>query len=260
MLVSRQYQLSRTGMFSLLDRLEASGNRAVSVYLPPGLSEPDIRNLLDSVINTEEIPPNMVEIAMASQSGAMILWGAPQRLLIRPPFPLTEQYISPDCDFEPLQSLLHKEFTLALVLVRLGAFAIGVSRGEQLLTSKTGTGLVHARHRKGGSSQRRFERHRENQAHVFLERVCSHARQQVEPYARDIDYLVYGGARTTILSLKKQCPFLGQFEDHTLPPLLGIPQPRRAVLEASIKDVWSSTINEWHDSEEPIKDRPEMPA
>lgn len=249
MLVSRQYRLNRLKTLDLLNGLETVGEQAVSIYLPPGLEESENRELLNNSLPAQDIPAEIAGLVAASQTGAAIFREAARKLLIRPPFPLTEQLLSPKIDIEPLRCMLESTSNVALILVRLGAFAIGIYRGEQLVTSKTGTGLVHGRHRKGGSSQRRFERRRENQAREFLERVCGHARQQLEPCAKDLDYLIYGGAWTTIQSLKKQCLFLSQFEDRTLPPLLNIPRPRRAVLETAVTDVWSSTITEWYDSE-----------
>ena len=247
MLVSRQFRFNRSKTLDLLNGLDEVGGQAVSIYLPPGLAESDTRKLIVKAFPAQDIPLGIVELVAASSTGAAIFWGPSRKLLIRPPFPLVEHFMSPDIDVEPLCSMLESTCTVALILVRLGAFVIGVCQGEQLVTSKTGTGLVHGRHRKGGSSQRRFERRRENQARDFLGRVCGHARQQLEPYAKDLDYLVYGGAWTTIQSLKKQCPFLKEYEDRTLPPLLSIPQPRRAVLEKAVTDVWSSTITEWYD-------------
>jgi hypothetical protein len=249
MLASRQYQLNRLKTLDLLNGLETAGEQAVSIYLPPGLAGSDIRELIDNALPTQDITAEIAGMATTSPTGAVILWGVTQKLLVRPPFHLTERFISPEIDVEPLRSMLESTCTIALILVRLGAFAIGVCRSEQLVTSKTGTGLVHGRHRKGGSSQRRFERRREKQAREFLERVCGHASQQLEPHASEISHIVYGGGRTTIQSLKKLCPFLSQFEGRTLPPMLNIPRPRRAVLETAIANVWSSTITEWRDSE-----------
>ena len=187
----------------------------------------------------------MTELVTGSLTGAAIYVGLSRGIIIRPPFPLNEQFISPGCDTAPLRSLLEHRYTVALLLVRLGSFAIGVWENDRLLASKTGTGLVHGRHRKGGSSQRRFERHREKQVDVFLERVCGHARKQLGPYADNIDYFAYGGAWNTIASLENECPFLRRFEDRLLPPLLDIPNPRRSVLETAIADVLSSHVTEW---------------
>jgi len=251
MLVSRQYRLNRLKTLDLLNGLDEVDGQAVSIYLPPGLAESDIREVVDNKLPVQDAPPDIIELVVASPTGVAVFWGAERKLLIRPPFPLAEHFASPDIDVERLRSMLESACTVALIMVRLGAFAIGVCRGEQLVSSKTGTGLVHGRHRKGGSSQRRFERRRENQARDFLERVCGHASQQLEPYGSEISYLVYGGARTTIQSLKKQCPFLSRFEGQTLPPLLSIPQPRRVVLEEAITDIWSSTFIEWYHDEAP---------
>ena len=167
--------------------------------------------------------------------------------LALPPFPLSEEYITNGYDVGPLRSLLSQDFLIALVLIRLGAYSIGICQGTELIDSKTGTGLVHARHKKGGSSQARFARHREKQIEQFLNRVCGHVREHIEPRARSLDYLVYGGARTTILSLRKQCSFLSQFDDRILRMLLDIPEPRQAVLEKAIGTVWSTDVIEWCD-------------
>jgi peptide subunit release factor 1 (eRF1) len=165
--------------------------------------------------------------------------------LVLPPFPLSEEYITNGYDIGPLRSLLSHDFLIGLVLVRLGAYSVGICRGTELIGSKTGTGLVHARHKKGGSSQARFARHREKQIEQFLERVCGHVREHVEPHARSLDYLVYGGARTTILALRKRCLFLSQFDDRILRMLLDIPEPRQTVLEKAIGTIWATDVIEW---------------
>jgi peptide subunit release factor 1 (eRF1) len=165
--------------------------------------------------------------------------------VVLPPFLIAEEYMANGYDVEPLRHLLSRDLLIALVLVRLGAYSIGVYRGTELIDSKTGTGLVHARHKKGGSSQARFARHREKQIEAFLTRVCGHVREYMEPQARSLDYLVYGGARTTILLLRKRCPFLNQFDDRILRMLLDIPEPRKAVLEKAAVTVWSTDVIEW---------------
>ena len=236
-------------MLGLLTELETADSEAISLYLPAGLPPQDVESLVEKVPTAQAVASEIVTLATHSMTGAVLIWGTSRKRLVLPPFPIAERYITPACDVEPLRSLLERDFTIALVLVRSGAYSVGFCHGEKLVSSKTGTGLVHARHRKGGSSQRRFERRREEQFHAFLERVCGHVRHQLEPHASSLDYLVYGGSRTAISSLQKQCPFLRQFDQRTLPPLLNIPQPRRKVLESAMADVWSSTVTEWYDDE-----------
>jgi peptide subunit release factor 1 (eRF1) len=204
-----------------------------------------VENLLGQVFALTAIPPDVARIIAGSEMGAAFLWSPPQMYLVLPPFPIAEEYITDGYDVGLLCSLLSHDFIIGLVLVRLGTYSIGICRGTELIDSKTGTGLVHARHKKGGSSQARFARHREKQIEQFLERVCGHVREHIEPHARSLDYLVYGGARTTILSLRKRCPFLSQFEDRILRMLLDIPEPRQATLEKAMGTIWSTDVIEW---------------
>jgi len=232
-------------MLGFLDELALTEGKAISVYLPQGTPQNRAENLLGQVLNATAIPPGMAEVVAGSQMGAAFFWSPPQMYLVLPPFPIAEEYVTGGYDVEPLRSLLSRDYLIALVLVRLGAYSIGICRGTELIDSKTGTGLVHARHKKGGSSQARFARHREKQIEQFLGRVCGHVREHIEPHARSLNYLIYGGARTTILALRKQCPFLSKFDDRVLRTLLDIPDPRQAVLEKAIGTVWSTDVIEW---------------
>jgi peptide subunit release factor 1 (eRF1) len=232
-------------MFDFLDKLALTEGKATSLYLPQGTTQERVESLLGKMCLASAIPPGMAEATAGSRTGAVFFWSPTQTYLVLPPFPIAEEYMTNGYDVEPLRSLLSHDFLIALVLVRLGAYSIGICRGTELIDSKTGTGLVHARHKKGGSSQARFARHREKQIEQFLIRVCGHVREHVGPHSRSLDYLVYGGARTTILLLRKRCPFLSQFDERILRMLLDIPDPRQAVLEKAIGTVWSTDVIEW---------------
>ncbi|MFQ5826046.1 MAG: Vms1/Ankzf1 family peptidyl-tRNA hydrolase [Dehalococcoidia bacterium] len=245
MLVSTRRQLGRLRMLRLLDNLEAAAGSAISAYILPGSPMPEIEKLLGGA---EETPRDLTKAVARSTTGAVLFWGEPHRYLVLPPFPLKEERVSRGYDVEPLRSLLKQEFTIAMILVRLGAYAIGVFKGEKLLSSKVGRGYVHSRHRKGGSSQRRFERGREKQMEYLFERVCTRVRERLEPYVQQLDYVVYGGERTTLLSFRKRCPFLGLLDDRTSGWLLNIREPRQATLEAAIGEAWSSGVIQWYES------------
>jgi peptide subunit release factor 1 (eRF1) len=245
MFIPSRFRLGRPQMLEFLGELASTKGKAISVYVPQGTTPAGVDNLLGQVFAPTAIPPGMAELIAGSGMGAVVFCSSPQTYLVLPPFPISEEYITNGYDIGPLRSLLSHDFLIALVLVRLGAYSIGVCRGTELIDSKTGTGLVHARHKKGGSSQARFARHREKQIEQFLERVCGHVREHIEPHARSLDYLAYGGARTTILLLRKRCPFLSQFENRILRMLLDIPEPRKAVLEQAIGTIWSTDVIRW---------------
>lgn len=242
----KKYFLGRPKMARFLSNLEeGSSPGAVSLYLKPGLSETDFHKMAD-VPASLSLPDELIRAALKSANGAVIFWGGQGKYLVLPPFPVEEQAIFNGYAPDPLGRMLAGEHRIGLVLLHLGSYAVGVCQGETLLSSKVGTGLVHGRHKKGGSSQQRFQRRREKQVDEFLDRVCGHAREHLEPLKKELDYLVYGGPRQTVLQLRKKCPFLRSFDDRVL-PLLDVPTLRQRVLEAAVGRVWSSHITEWPD-------------
>lgn len=237
-------------MLDFLGELEKTpGDEEWSLYLPPRLPPAEVETSLKELPKPPEILPKLVELAVSSKTGSVLFLSTEWKHLVLPPFPIMEKHLTQNLYIAQLYSLLRQDYMIALVLVRLGAYAIGVCNGENLVSSKVGTGLVHGRHKKGGSSQQRFARHRDKQIEYFLSRVCRHAREHLEPYQKALDYIIYGGARTTTQLLQKQCAFLAQLDKPALPPLLDIPEPRQAVLETAISRVWSSTVIEWREGD-----------
>nr|AJG38147.1 hypothetical protein [bacterium enrichment culture clone fosmid MGS-K1] len=247
MLTSKQSQLTKRKTLQLLDEVEsAKDGAAKSLYMPSGQPRSDIHSLITS--NIEDAPADAIDTIAKSKTGAALFWGQEHRCLILPPFPLQESHTSTGYYVEPMRSFLTQELKVALLLVRLGEYAVGVFDGENLVSSKVGTGLVHSREKKGGTSQRRFQRHREKQMEYFFTRVCGHAREHLEPHILDLNYVLYGGERSTILSFRKQCSFLQKFDDRTLDWLLDVRHPKQATLKQAIIQAWSSTVIQWQGS------------
>jgi peptide chain release factor subunit 1 len=240
-----RYKMPKVKLLHLLGELKANSVKAASLCIPPKSSRASIEGMMESVLDMKSVPADLSELIAASPTGAILFWGPQHRYLVMPPFPISQEKYSKTCEIEPLYALLHKEFLIALVLVRLGEYVIGVYRGDQLLSSKGGTGVVHARHRQGGSSSHRFERHREKQMETLFTRVCEHAREQLEPYGRHLDYIVYGGTRETILDFRKQCHYLHEYDNRALDLLLDTKEPKQSGLEEAIQDAWSSRVIQW---------------
>jgi len=247
-LISRKRTLGRARMLDLLGELAGTpGDKFLSLYLPPNLPATELNNTLKEIPGPPGVLDELTKIAGGSKTGTVTFWSDERKLSVLPPFPIAEQQVIHSLETESLRSLLSQDRLIALVLVRLGSYAIGVYDGEKRVSSKVGTGLVHGRHRQGGSSAHRFERHRDKQIEYFLTRVCQRCREQLEPHVKSMDYVVYGGARTTILLLQKQCQFIGKLDTPALPPLLDILEPRQAVLEDAVSRVWTSTVFEWRE-------------
>jgi len=245
-LISSKFFLRRSKMLGFLDEIEQTPDPgAISVYVPPGFSAPEIDDLLQKG-GAQSVPDELSQLASGSKNGAVLFYGDTRKCLVLPPFPFSEKSAFSGYFAKPFRLLLTSDFMIGLVLVHLGSYAVGICQGEKLISSKVGTGLVHGRHKKGGSSQQRFQRHRENQAREFLDRVCLHAREQLEPHAQLMNYIAYGGPHQTVLLLQKRCPFLQSFEDRVL-PLLDVPSLRQRVLETAVGRIWSSCIIDWQE-------------
>ena len=232
-------------MLRCLYELEGAKKIETSLYISPGSPSVELKRKLDDILDSPAIQADIIDSVERSANGAVFYWGRGEGCLVLPPFPIKDSVIYNECVVEPLRMLLKREFVLALILLRLGAYAIGVFRGEYLISSKVGTGHIHSRHRKGGSSQRRFERGREKQIEYFFERVNTRVREILEPYSNELDYMIYGGERHTLINFRKQCQFLEQFEDRALSRLLNIRQPKQVTLQSAISDVWSSHVIQW---------------
>jgi peptide subunit release factor 1 (eRF1) len=228
-----------------LKKIEDPG--AVSLYILPGPTVPEIEDLLAN-IKEKPFPDELTQMITKSKSGAVLFWGKERKCLVLPPFPFRERTIFNGYITEPLQLLIESDLIIGLILVHLGTYAIGICQGENIISSKVGTGLIHGRHKKGGSSQQRFQRRRQKQVQEFLDRVCTHIREQFEPYTKQLDYIVYGGPYQTIVQLQKRCSFLKSLGDRVL-PLMEVPALRQKVLEATADHVWSSYIIEWREDQ-----------
>ncbi|MBE0480172.1 MAG: hypothetical protein IBX68_04255 [Dehalococcoidia bacterium] len=238
-------KLTRSKLLVLLRGIHSGAGADASLYVPPGTPDSDLEKLLRAGSISEEVLPEICSAIGRSRTGGVLFSRAASELLVLPPFEITERLFCSGLQSDPLISLMERDRVSGLILVRLGAYAVGVFSGEKLLSSKVGTGHIHARHRKGGSSQRRFERGRDKDIEQFFIRVCGHVRERLEPYIQQLEHLSYGGERYTVLAFRKQCDFVKAFDDRTRPALLNVREPRQATLEAAIAEVYSSEVLEW---------------
>jgi hypothetical protein len=246
-LTPNRYKLSKTATLKFLDEVKKSLHKVNTLYLPPGSPKNNIAGLLETIIEAESIPDKLKEYIQDSPTGAIIIWGEQDRYLLLPPFPIQKEEVFHTFEGRPLTTLLEADITIGLVLVRLGHYGIGVFRGEGLLSSKVGSGLVHARHRQGGSSSHRFERHRYKQMETYFTQVGVHIREQLEPYLKSLNYLIYGGQRETLLEFRKQIEFLHAFDERTIELILNIREANREGLEKAIREAWSCRIIRWEE-------------
>jgi Actinobacteria/chloroflexi VLRF1 release factor len=124
--------------------------------------------------------------------------------------------------------------TIGLLLVRLGGYSVGVARGGVVLTSTTGSRLVHGRNAAGGQSQQRFARRREGQARVALRAAADTAARVLLPRAAELDAVVLGGDTAALRTVAAD-PRLAALLDRAEHRVLDIAEPRRAVLNEAAR-------------------------
>jgi hypothetical protein len=121
--------------------------------------------------------------------------------------------------------------TVGVLLVRLGGYAAGVFTGipPRLVSSRTGSRLVHGRSAAGGWSQHRFARRREQQAARALAAAADAAVTVLGGYPGPIDAVVLGGDRRAVASVRAD-PRVGPLLGPAVDRFLTVPDPRLAVL------------------------------
>ena len=154
---------TKARLLHILAQLDGGPGDYLTVYLRHSSSschanEPEPKltpfaNEIRAALSTEEV----LQEVQRYRTGAVIFWSeGDNRLIILPPFALTEakaSYGKPETLL--LRHVLEKERILGLVLVTWGSYAVGVFKGDKLLESKTGTGHIHKRHRRGGGEVRK---------------------------------------------------------------------------------------------------------
>ena len=106
----------------------------------------------------------------------------------------------------PLRTMLSAELTIGVALVRLGRYAIAVYEGQRLAVSKTDTRYVKGKHHAGGTSQRRFQRVRENQIHRLYAEASGVLDAQWRPWMHKLDYVALGGEAATVNGFPQRVP------------------------------------------------------
>jgi hypothetical protein len=179
-----------------------------------------------------------------SVTGSVLLEQPRGAMLIVPPFAVEEALEAQVIETARLIELLERPRAFAALLLRRGGYTVGFFRGEYLVASKTDRRFVKNRHRKGGQSQRRFDRIREKQVHEMLKKACEDGRATLEPYASEIQHLYFGGDRLAVKELREECEYFDRTYGSRISPRLlpVVGDPRRASLDGVAREVWMSDV------------------
>ena len=152
-------------------------------------------------------------------------------LTVTPPFGLAHEGEYDVVRAGPLLEALAVSPCVAVVLVRMGGYAVGVFEGEQLGASKVGTRFVKGRHRKGGSSSNRFRRRRGEQERELVDAAAEEAARVLGPWRGKVERVALGGDRTAVGRVLDADPELAWLRPLALERFFDVPEPRLRVLE-----------------------------
>ena len=171
-----------------------------------------------------------------------------RHLRVRPTFGLAHEGTYETVHVGPLLEAIAADHLVAVFLVRLGGYAIGVFDGEQLVASKVGSRFVKNRHKKGGSSANRFRRRREEQAKALVEEAAEVASAVLTPWRGRAEFTALGGDRSAVEAALATRPDLAWLRERAIPRFLDVPEPRHRTLEALPYDLYAAQFEEVSDT------------
>ena len=165
-------------------------------------------------------------------------------LVVTPPFGLEEEGEYEALRVQPVLDALLVEPTVAVLLVRLGGYAVGVFEGERLVASKVGTRFVKGRHKKGGSSANRFRRRRGEQERELVDAAAAEAARVLGPWQGRVEHVALGGDRSAVTRVLESRPDLAWLRPLALERFFDVPEPRLRVLEALPYQLYAAKVVE----------------
>jgi hypothetical protein len=165
-------------------------------------------------------------------------------LTVTPPFGLAHEGEYDVLRVAPLLAALEAQPTVAVLLARMGGYAVGVFEGERLTASKVGSRFVKGRHKKGGSSANRFRRRRGEQERELVEAAAAAAARLLAPWRERAEHVALGGDRSAVTRVLEARPDLGWLEPLALERFFDVPEPRLRVLEALPYQLYAAKVVE----------------
>ena len=165
-------------------------------------------------------------------------------LTVTPPFGLDHEGDYDVVRTAPLIDALEAEARVAVLLVRMGGYAVGVFEGERLVASKVGSRFVKGRHKKGGSSANRFRRRRGEQERELVDAAAAEAARVLGPWRDRVEHVALGGDRSAVSRVLESRADLGWLQPLALERFFDVSEPRLRVLEELPYQLYAAKVVE----------------
>lgn len=214
-----------------VNRRPAPGGGTV-VEIPPGRLPGWLTRFAGRNSGLARIAGSDVAVEVTAGDGTRAVLAVPFPPLTLPTAPEAGD-LSGSGPAEPVEALLghlRDLGALGVVLVRGGAFSIGVVRDGLVLSSSTDRTYLQGRTAAGGWSQQRYARRRGNQRTAGQESAAAVAARILLPVRSTLHGLVTGGDRESVAAVLDD-PRLRPLADLPRRVFPDLPEPRRAVLD-----------------------------
>lgn len=192
---------------SQLKSLKSDRETLITAYVPQGQSLSDLKN--DIVV--EQIDENSQHLLgkIDSQTGCVLFYDTSNmvREAVTPIFPLKDSMLKfgKTFDVKKLKLMANKDVGVCVVIVHAGESFVGFAPDKNgFETHQVVRSGVKAKHTKGGFSQGRFEKLRDEDIAHHIEKVRKVIRKVLEDNAdinvdaNNIDYIITGGDRQLV--------------------------------------------------------------
>lgn len=183
----------------------------LTAYLRPGETISDLDELERTVDLDKTAKYAMAKIK--SPTGMVLFYDMKRMgrdsLVVSPPFPIRETNWKLDYSFDTrqVQELLDFYRCICIVLAHAGETFIVVSDQEAVIDYKTVRSSVKEKHTKGGMSQRRFERLRDEDIRHHGEKAKGAFEAFVSDYTNELKLVVASGELSLIKEITQGSPF-----------------------------------------------------
>ena len=239
-----RHSTGKARLLRLLDEVGGEGWCERTLYIKP--SSLRARATQGRIVSPMRPEDDVLEVVLQSlgesDTGMALFIGEGRALAICPPFPLVDDITRSGFVSSPLIRLLEQNYLVGVVLLRLGRYAVGVLRGNNLVATKTAGRYMKNRHRAGGQSQRRFERSRERLIRELYDKTCGTTKTIFAPYEKDIDHILLGGEASTLSGFTDRCRYISDMSQKILDRRLAIERPDQKTLENIGFEVWKSRV------------------
>jgi len=189
-------------LLSQIGSVSSRNEDLVTVYLRPNESFTDLKEFESTIELDQDVKYMMQRIE--SPTGMALFYDIKKtgmvRMLMTPPFPICESKWKLDRVFDAtqLQELLEQNQVICIVLAHAGETFIGISNREAVIDYKVVRSSVKEKHTKGGMSQRRFERLRDEDIKHHAEKARGVFEALVDEYKNELKMVVASGEHNLV--------------------------------------------------------------